>query len=48
MPFYVPLGARGLVLHLGGLITRSFGALVYWSRSHRKPTLVPVLVSRDS
>lgn len=48
MPFYVPLGARGLVLHLGGLMTRRFGALVYWLRTHRKPILAPVLVARDS
>ncbi|QDV33184.1 hypothetical protein ElP_10260 [Tautonia plasticadhaerens] len=48
MPFYVPLGIRGLVLHLGGLTTRRFGALVYWVRTRRRPELAPVLVSRDS
>lgn len=36
MPFYVPLGLRGLILHVGGLVTRRFGALVYWASSHRR------------
>ena len=46
MPFYVPLGARGLVLHLGGLITRRFGTLVYYLGTRRR--LAPVLISRES
>jgi hypothetical protein len=46
VPFYVPLGARGLVLHFGGLITRGFGSLVYWLTTRRR--LAPVLISRDS
>ena len=45
MPFYVPLGARGLVLHFGGVITRNLGSLLYyWTIARRRPTPLPLIV----
>jgi hypothetical protein len=36
MPFYVPLGPRGLFFRLGTLMTGLAGGLVYWRASRRR------------
>lgn len=41
MPFYVPLGPRGLIFQLGSLITGLVGSWVYW-RDSRRRTMVPI------
>ena len=46
MPFYVPLGPRGLVFRLGSLLTGIMGGLVYWRacrvRARATPAMLPV------
>ena len=36
MPFYVPVGRRGLIFRLGTLLTRSFGSFAYWRSGRRR------------
>lgn len=48
MPFYVPLGARGWVLHFGGVLTRLAGAGIYWAGARKRVSLVPVTVANES
>lgn len=42
MPFYVPVGPRGLVFRFGTLLTGALGAFAYWRASRRRGLLVPV------
>jgi hypothetical protein len=47
--FYVPLGARGLILRIGTALIGILGGLVYWRASRRRaastgPVPLPVLV----
>ena len=47
MPFYVPLGPRGLLFRLGTTLVGAFGAWIYWRASRRRalrPVPVPVVV----
>jgi hypothetical protein len=41
MPFYVPVGPRGVVLRLGTGLIRILGSVSYW-RASRRRLLVPV------
>jgi hypothetical protein len=34
--YYVPLGSRGILLHLGTSLIGFFGGLVYWTGSVRR------------
>ena len=36
MPFYVPLGPRGLLFRLGSLLTGITGGFVYWRACRRR------------
>ena len=36
MPFYVPLGPRGILMRLGTLFIGLVGAWVYWRASRRR------------
>jgi len=36
VPFYVPLGIRGVLFHIGGLTTRAYGSLIYWWSVRRR------------
>ncbi len=47
MPFYVPLGPRGLIFQFGSLATGLLGGYVYWLAARRrlktvKPVPIPV------
>ncbi len=53
MPFYVPLGPRGLLFRVGTLLIGVFGSAVYWRASrkrgripHRHRAVSPVQESR--
>jgi hypothetical protein len=37
MPFYVPVGPRGIVFRVGMVLTGAFGAPTYWLASRRRP-----------
>ncbi len=53
MAYYVPLGSRGLLLHLGTRLMSFAGGLVYWRASRRRrvigfPPMIPLdLGERD-
>jgi hypothetical protein len=36
MPFYVPLGPRGLIFRVGTCLIGILGAMVYWRASRRR------------
>jgi len=36
MRFYVPVGPRGVVFHIGMVATRVMGSLTYWYGSRRR------------
>lgn len=36
MPYYVPLGVRGLILHAGSWLTVVLGTSVYWLATWRR------------
>lgn len=49
MPFYVPLGPRGLIFRLGTLLVGVPAAWIYWRDSRRRilrpvPLTLPVVV----
>lgn len=45
MPFYVPLGLRGILLWIGTHIAGCAGACVYWRASRRRGLMpAPILV----
>ena len=51
MPFYVPLGPRGLIFQFGSLATGLLGGYVYWLAARKRskvgrPVPIPVR-SRD-
>jgi hypothetical protein len=39
MPFYVPLGPRGLIFRVGTCLVGVLGACVYWRASRRRGTM---------
>jgi hypothetical protein len=39
MPFYVPLGARGVLIHLGAVLTIVLGKYLYWRTCRRRLAL---------
>ncbi len=55
MPYYVPLGVRGLILHAGSWLTVLLGSSVYWLATWRRgramgpaaaaPTPTPSLIA---
>ena len=52
MPFYVPLGHRGLIFRFGSLLTGVLGGYIYWRATRRRardsaPSLVPIPVRSD-
>jgi hypothetical protein len=42
MPFYVPVGSRGILFRLGMIWTGGLGSLTYWWTNCRRP-VIPVL-----
>ena len=51
MPYYVPLGVRGLILHGGSWLTVVLGSSVYWIATWRRgrvpaTDLAPAIISR--
>ena len=52
MPFYVPLGPRGLIFQFGSLATGLMGGYVYWLAARKrfkaaKPVPLPVRDDRE-
>lgn len=48
MPFYVPLGARGVLMWLGTQIIGITGGFVYWWASRKRGlTPLPLVVTVD-
>jgi hypothetical protein len=47
VPFYVSLGARGWVLHFGGMMTRVAGAGIYWCMARRRVAVATVSVRSE-
>jgi len=47
VPFYVPLGPRGILFQLGTLLIGILGGLVYWWASRRR-ALVPAPIPISS
>ncbi len=43
MPFYVPVGRRGLVFRFGSLLTRVLGSFAYWRARHLRALVQPRL-----
>ena len=41
MPFYVPVGPRGILFQFGMIWTGVMGSLTYWWTNHRRP-VIPV------
>lgn len=41
MPYYVPVGSRGVILRFGTLLTSLFGSFTYW-RASRRRALLPI------
>jgi hypothetical protein len=41
VPYYVPVGLRGILLHLGTNLTGLFGAVVYWRACRRRRHALP-------
>lgn|GEM_PF-3102445 len=40
MPYYVPLGPRGLILRFGTMLIGVLGGFVYWRASRRRAASV--------
>lgn len=36
MPYYVPLGVRGVILRVGAFFTGLLGSVVYWQGARRR------------
>lgn len=36
MPYYVPLGVRGLILRVGAYLTGIVGSFIYWRGARRR------------
>ncbi len=36
MPYYVPLGPRGLLIHFGAVVTGAVGRWLYWRDCQRR------------
>lgn len=48
MPFYVPLGLRGVCFQVGTFLITVFGGLVYWRASRRRSLVaLPLTLSFD-
>ncbi len=41
MPYYVPVGSRGVLLRFGTLLTSLLGSVTYWRHARRR-ALLPV------
>lgn len=39
MPFYVPVGPRGIIFRFGSLLTSTFGSLAYYRACRRRAFL---------
>jgi hypothetical protein len=48
MPFYVPVGPRGILFRVGTVLTRVFGSFVYWRACRRRAVLAAALVVVES
>ena len=46
MPFYVPVGPRGVLFRVGSLLTTVMGSWVYW-RATRRRALTPAGIAVD-
>jgi hypothetical protein len=48
MPFYVPVGPRGILFRIGTALTRVMGSCVYWRACRRRAMLAAALLVDDS
>ena len=42
MPFYVPVGPRGVIFRIGSLIINVLGSITYWRSALKRQHLVPI------
>jgi hypothetical protein len=46
VPFYVPVGPRGLLFRIGSALTGVMGSWTYWRASRRRPLApAPVVIA---
>lgn len=45
MPFYVPVGPRGILFRVGTALTRMMGSWVYWRACRRRAMLAATFVA---